>query len=126
MSADAISILDPQTGRYIDCNDAALKMAGGGDKSWVLAQSPESLAPERQPAGRSSTEAAQTWIERALALGTQRFEWTGRRLNGEEVPMEVLLTPVRHGGSARLIVVARDILERKAAERELLELNQSL
>lgn len=126
VSADAISILDPQTGRYIDCNDAALKMAAGGDKSWFLSQSPESLAPERQPDGRSSTEAAQAWIQRALAFGTQRFEWVGRRLNGEEVPMEVLLTPVRHGGSARLIVVARDILERKKSERELLELNQSL
>src|SRR6266853_824777 len=125
-SADAISILDPQTRRYVDCNDAALKMAAGGDKSWFLSQTPDILAPERQPDGRSSAEAAQAWIERALAFGTQRFEWVGRRLNGEEVPMEVLLTPVRHGGSARLIVVARDILERKRAERDLLELNQSL
>ncbi len=125
-SADAISILDPQTRKHVDCNDAVLKLVGGVDKAWFLDQTPESLAPELQPDGRSSKEAAQAWIERALTHGTQRFEWMGQRANGEELPLEVLLTPMRHRGSVRLIVVARDISERKKTERELLELNQSL
>ncbi|HSY19370.1 MAG TPA: PAS domain S-box protein [Candidatus Acidoferrales bacterium] len=125
-SADAILILDPQTQKYVACNDAAVKMVGGPDKAWLLAQTPETLAPEQQPDGRSSREAAGAWIERALAHGTQRFEWLGRRANGEDIPMDLLLSPVRHGGNLRLMIVARDDSERKKTEQELLELNQSL
>jgi PAS domain S-box-containing protein len=125
-SADAISILDPQTRRFITCNGAAVKIAEGPDKSWFLSQTVEGLAPERQPDGRSSREAAQAWVERALAYGTQRFEWVGKRFTGKELPMEMLLTPTLHRGTVQLIVVARDISERKKAEREMLELNQSL
>ena len=40
--------------------------------------------------------------------------------------MDVLLTPVHLGGRRMLVSVSRDISERKRAERELLELNQSL
>src|SRR5206468_9198536 len=76
--------------------------------------------------GRSSSEAAQAWIERALADGPQRFEWMTKRYDGEPFPVEVLLTPLRLGGRRLLVVASRDISERKKAERELLELNQSL
>lgn len=125
-SSDAIQILDPQEQRILDCNAATLKMAGGGDKEWFLSQPVESLAPERQPDGRPSTEAARSWIKRALWHGPQRFEWLAKRCNGEEFPVEVLLTPVRLEGRERLVRVSRDISERKKAERDLLELNQSL
>ncbi len=125
-SADAISILDPQTRRFVACNESAVRLSGASDKSWILSQTPDALAPERQPDERTSAEVAQAWIERALAQGTQRFEWTARRVNGEELPMEILLTPTARRGRVLLMVVARDISERKKAERELLELNQSL
>src|SRR6266567_5057838 len=83
-SGDAIQILDPQERRIIDCNAATLKMAGGGDKEWFLAQPLESLASARQPDGTLSRDAAITWIERALLHGPQRFEWVVKRHNGEE------------------------------------------
>ncbi|HTL58587.1 MAG TPA: PAS domain S-box protein [Candidatus Limnocylindrales bacterium] len=125
-STDAIAILDPDTGMNIACNEATVKMAGGGDKDWFLSQPAGSLSPERQPDGRSSAEAAQAWIGRALSHGPQRFEWVGRRFTGEEFPVEVLLTPVRLSGRVLLVTVSRDISERKKTERELRELNQSL
>jgi len=123
--ADAISILDPQTQEHIACNDAGVKLAAEGDTTWFRAQNGGVAAPERQD-GRFCKQAAQAWMERALAHGTQRFEWVERRFTGEELPMELLLTPMRYRGSVLLIAVARDISERKKAERELLELNQSL
>ena len=125
-STDAIAILDPQTGMNIACNEATVKMAGGGDKDWFLSQPAGSLAPEQQPDGRPSGEAARAWIERALSHGPQRFEWMGRRFTGEEFPVEVLLTPMHLSGRVLLVTVSRDISERKKAERELVELNQSL
>src|SRR5207344_521118 len=56
----------------------------------------------------------------------QRFEWMGKRFDGEEFPVEILLTPVDLGGRRMLVSVSREISERKKAERELVELNQSL
>jgi len=125
-SSDAIQILDPQQRRIVDCNAATVAMAGGGDKEWFLRQPVETMSPERQPDGSLSKEAGRAWAERALSQGPQRFEWVARRHNGEEIPVEVLLTPVRLGGRTMLVSVSRDISERKKAERELLELNQSL
>lgn len=125
-SSDGIIIIDPQSRRHIDCNAAALRMAGGGDREWFLSQSIEDLSPERQPDGRPSREAAQAWIERALAHGPQRFEWMAKRYSGEPVPVEVLLTPLRLGDRLLLVAASRDISERKRTEQELLELNQSL
>jgi len=48
------------------------------------------------------------------------------RYAGEPFPVEVLLTPLRLGGRWLLVASSRDISERRKAERELLELNQSL
>src|SRR5258706_4448361 len=125
-SSDAIQILDPEQRRIVDCNAATVKMAGGGDKDWFLKQPVGSMSPERQPDGRLSKEAGRAWAERALLHGAQRFEWVARRYNGEELPVEVLLTPVVLGGRRMLVSVSRDISKRKKNERELLELNQSL
>jgi PAS domain S-box-containing protein len=125
-SSDAIQIVDPGERRIIDCNAATLKMGGFPDKEWFLKQPIDSLSPERQPDGRPSRDVGKAWVERAFAHGPQRFEWLGKRFNGEEFPTEILLTPMRLGGRRVLVSVSRDISERKKTERELLELNQSL
>jgi PAS domain S-box-containing protein len=125
-SSDGILILDAVSRRIVDCNAAALRMKGGGNREWLLAQSIESLSAERQPDGRSCSQAAQAWIERALADGPQRFEWMATRYGGESFLVEVLLTPLHAGDRLWLVASSRDISERKKAERELRELNQSL
>ena len=123
---DAIQIFDPQKGRIIDCNAATLKMTGAQSKEWFLTQPLNRLAPERQPNGELSRDAAIFWVERALMHGAQRFEWVACRFHGEEFPVEVLVTPVHLGGRTMLVIVSRDISERKKNERELLELNETL
>jgi PAS domain S-box-containing protein len=125
-SSDGISIINPENRRNVDCNAAALKMVGCDDRAWFLAQLMENLAPERQPDGRLSSEAAQTWIDWALARGPQRFEWLAKRYSGGLFPVEVLLTPLRLGDQRLLVAVSRDISERKKTEHELLELSHSL
>jgi PAS domain S-box-containing protein len=125
-SSDAIQILDPQERKIIDCNAATLKMVGAMDKEWFLNQPIESLSPERQLDGRSSRDVGRIWTERALTQGPQRFEWQGKRFNGEEFPVEILLTPVQLNARRMLVSVSREISERKKNEQVLLELNQSL
>ena len=58
--------------------------------------------------------------------GGHRFEWVGRRSDGQEFPMEVLVTKIEVDGRSLNVSVVRDITERKRAERELRELNHSL
>jgi PAS domain S-box-containing protein len=125
-TTDAVSIFDPLTRRNIACNEATVKLLGGPDKGWFLSQPVESLSPERQPDGRLSKDVGAVWVQRAVSEGPQRFEWIAKRINGEEIPVEILLTPMRLSGRLFLVTVSRDISERKRAEQALLELNQSL
>src|SRR6185436_12587940 len=53
-------------------------------------------------------------------------EWMMRHKDGREVLLEVAVTPVLMGGRVINVSVSRDITERKRAEHESLELNQSL
>jgi PAS domain S-box-containing protein len=125
-SCDAIMILDPETRRFLDCNAAALRRGTSATKEWLLSQSVDDLSPERQPDGRLSKEAACESIQRALREGPQRFEWLGKNYDGTDLPLEILLSPIRIGDRILLVDVARDITERKKTEQKILELNQDL
>ena len=124
-SADGILILDPISRRFTECNDAAVSILGGS-REWVLSQSPEQLSAEVQPDGERSSDRIRRQIDRALSAGTQRFEWLGRTFGGKPFPMELLLTPVEIGGRRRLMVVCRDISERKREEERIQLSNQEL
>ena len=128
-SADAIwlyELYDSQTIVLVDCNEAAVKLIGAENKQQFLRTRPEDLSPPVQPDGSSSAEKTAEIIEIVRRQKTHRFEWMMRRLDGRNVPIEVSATAVRMGGKSMHVVISRDISERKRAERELLELNQSL
>jgi PAS domain S-box-containing protein len=125
-SADAIWLFDPQAGVFVDCNAAAVELMCAGTKEKLLGARPEDVSPHFQPDGTTSREKTTQVIALVEERGSQRFEWVARRFDGREVPLEVLMTPIRAGGRSLHVVVSRDISERKKGERELLELNQSL
>jgi PAS domain S-box-containing protein len=125
-SSDAITIIDPETRRFVDCNAATLRRRPDTTKEWLLARTVDDLSPERQPDGRDSRDAATEWIQRALHEGPQRLEWHGRRSDGSEIPLEMLVSPIRIGDRTLLVIVSRDITERKKTEQRILELNQDL
>src|ERR1051326_8871969 len=125
-SADAILLLDPQTGVFVDCNQAAVELMRAGTKEQLLQMRPEDLSPPLQPDGSSSRERTAEIIALVEKRGGHRFEWVGRRFDGHEVPLEVLVTSVQVNGRSLNVSVVRDISERKKTEREILELNQSL
>src|SRR2546426_714339 len=125
-SADAMFLSDPRREIFVDCNQAALEMMRARSKEQLLLMNPADLSPEFQPDGRSSRERVHEDTTLTLRHGSHRFEWRGRRMDGTEFPIEVLLTRIQSGEQTLVAAVCRDITERKRAERELLELTQTL
>lgn len=116
-SADAMLIIDD--GRFVDFNDATLKMLGYSSREHLLSTHPSQLSPPKQPDGRRSFEKADEMITIAFEKGSHRFEWIHRRADGSDFPVEVLLTPVPFEDRMLLNVVWRDITQRKNAEEAL-------
>ena len=125
-SADAIWLLDPQAGVFVDCNEAAVKLIGAENKEQLLNTRPADLSPLLQPDGSRSADKSAQIIALFEKEMTYRFEWMIQRLDGREVPVEVTATEVIMDGRRINVVISRDISERKKADRDLRELTQSL
>jgi len=123
-SPDAMLLLDGDT--FIDCNQAAVEMMGCASKEELLALHPYDISPEKQPDGRISIEKARELIDIAHQEGSLRFEWVHRRKDGQDFPVEVLLTAIPLPGKQILHVSLRDITERKRAEEALQSAYQTL
>jgi PAS domain S-box-containing protein len=113
-SSDAHLLFDENG--IIDCNQAAITMLRCRDKSQVLSVHPAKLSPELQPDGRRSDEKCIEMDRIAREQGHHRFEWMHRKMDGTDFPVEVTLTPVQLQGHSVLLVVWRDLTERKLAE----------
>jgi len=123
-SADAIWLFDPQAGVFVDCNSAAVELMRAGTKQKLLGARPEDLSPLLQPDGTPSREKSAQIVALVEKHGGHRFEWVGRRFDGNEVPLEVLSTPIQVGDRSLTVVVSRDITERKSTEAALRESEQ--
>ena len=125
-SADAITLLDPATGSFLDVNDASVRITGAPDKAALLRGGPELISPKHQPDGSLSAEKVKTVIQLAFERGSHRFEWILHRFDGSELPVEIVLTPICGGERPLLLSVARDITERKKTEAENQQLRATL
>ncbi|MBI5773443.1 MAG: PAS domain S-box protein [Verrucomicrobia bacterium] len=118
-SSDAHLLFD-ETG-VIDCNHAALQLLRCPDRSQLMGRHPAALSPETQPDGRPSSDAAAENDRLACERGYHRFEWIHRKMDGEEFPVEVTLTPVILNGKRILLSVWHDITEAKRVQEALRE-----
>ncbi|MDD5209334.1 MAG: DUF3365 domain-containing protein [Elusimicrobiales bacterium] len=129
-SQDALMTLAPPSWAFTSGNTATLAMFRAGSETEFISKGPQDLSPERQPDGRLSSEKAREMIAAALARGANLFEWTHRRITGEDFPADVLLTRMNLGDKVFLQATVRDISERKQeqAKREALlaELKETL
>jgi PAS domain S-box-containing protein len=118
-SSDGYLVFDEHG--IIDCNPAVIRMLRCTDKKHVLSLHPAQLSPELQPDGRRSMEKSIEMDQTARDRGHHRFEWIHRKMDGEDFPVEVALTPVSLGGKPALLAIWHDLTERKRAEKALME-----
>ena len=94
-------------------------MFGFSSETECITHGPADLSPERQPDGSLSAEAVRRDDEQTLKDGSQFFEWTHRRINGEEFIADVLLTGIEKDGKSLVLFTIRDITARKRTEDQL-------
>ncbi len=119
ISADAIMTLEPPKWEFTAGNPAAIKMFRCKDEKDFTARAPYELSPQKQPDGQPSMSKALKMINTAMEKGSNFFEWTHRKANGEDFPATVLLSRIEIKGKKFLQATVRDISLQKQAEEEL-------
>ena len=88
-SRDAIMTLAPPSWKFTSANPATVEMFRTNDEASFTSLGPWELSPDAQPDGRPSAEKAREMIETAMREGSHFFEWTHKRLGGEDFPTTV-------------------------------------
>ncbi|MDO9549914.1 MAG: PAS domain S-box protein [Methanoregula sp.] len=120
-SRDAIMTIEPPDWRFTSANPATVAMFLAKDEADLTSRGPWEFSPERQPDGQLSAEKAKEMIEKAVKEGSNFFEWTHKRLNGEDFPATVLATRFEWEGEIIVQGTVRDITGQKRAEKALKE-----
>ncbi len=117
-------VLDPDSGRYIDCNRAAANIYGYQETEQVLGLNPGEVSATTQYDGRPSDVVAAEKLAQARALGSMVFIWRHRRPDGREWDAEVNLMSFTHLGRNLMQFSLQDITERLRTEALLRESEQ--
>jgi PAS domain S-box-containing protein len=115
-SRDAIMTAAPPSWQFTSGNPATMEVFGVKSEEQFTSLGPWDLSPETQPDGRPSGEKAKEMIETAMREGFHAFEWTHRRLNGEDFPALVQIARMVLGGQTLIQATVHDITIRKHAE----------
>jgi PAS domain S-box-containing protein len=103
-----------------ECNDTVTSLLRCAGKQQLLHVHSVQFSPEFQPDGRRSDEKYTEMNLLAQKPGSQRFDWTFRRFDGDELPVEVTLTAVEIGGKRVMLVEWHDLTGRKQDEQALI------
>lgn len=123
-SSDAHFIFDGNG--ITDCNEATIKLLKCRSKEEVLSIHPGTLSPEFQPDGQRSLDKLKKMDALAWKNGFHRFEWTHKKVDGEEFPVEVTINSVEIDGKPALVAIWHDLTEIKRAEQALKKLNERM
>ena len=115
---DPIFLLD-ENQRFIDCNNATVKILGAKCKEQLLNKLPEDFSPEYQPDGKLSADKAIDMGKLAFENGNTQFDWIHQRLDKSVFPVDVSITIIPIEDKNVYLVNWRDITERKLAEEKL-------
>lgn len=118
---DAIVIVDPESGIFVEANARAEEFFGM-DREELLRTGPAALSPAVQPDGRGSEEAARQWIGMCRDGRRPVFEWMHLDAAGHAIDSEVRLVPMQWGGRMHVRGSMVDIRDRKRADQRLARL----
>ncbi|MFW5929816.1 MAG: PAS domain S-box protein [Halobacteriota archaeon] len=111
--AVGVSVHDPETGDFIQVNDAFRRTFGF--------ESTEDVGFEEIDPGLEefTAERGRDLVMRAAESGHESFEWRNRTAEGEVAAVEVDLSPADLDGERRVIATVRDVSDENRREREL-------
>ncbi|MEQ1795471.1 MAG: PAS domain S-box protein [Nitrospira sp.] len=118
-SQDAIMILSPPDWKFTACNPATVALFGAQSVEHFTTLGPWDVSPPAQPDGELSRHKAPKMIMRAMQEGSHFFEWTHKKLDGQDFSATVLLTRVTLRGQTSLQATVRDVSEQKRAEEAI-------
>jgi PAS domain S-box-containing protein len=110
-ATDAIYIQD-KNGVFVDVNDGAINMYGYPPE-FFIGKTPEFLSAPY----KNDMKKVLKMVHKAYMGKPQRFEFYGKRKNGEIFPKELQLNNGTYFGEKVVIAFARDITKRKQIER---------
>jgi len=117
-------VMEADTYKFIDCNDAAVKIYGFSSKEEVLGKTPADVSTPTQYNGEPSKIAAAEKIEKALKERKVIFEWRHQRPDGTTWDAEVQLMTFTYKGQKYLQFSLLDITERRKIQEKILENEQ--
>ncbi|MDM7942188.1 MAG: ATP-binding protein [Hydrogenophaga sp.] len=114
-------VMDIRTNRFVDCNEAALRLYGYPSRDAILSKTPLDISTALQPDGRPSGEKGVAYIELARHSGVVVFEWRHLRPDGTEWDGEGYLMAFELDGRPLVQFTMQDISLRKRTEAALQE-----
>jgi PAS domain S-box-containing protein len=108
-SRDAIMTLEPPKWAFTSGNPATIKMFKAKNEKDFTSRGPWEVSPKYQPDGQLSAAKAKKMIMKAMKEGSNFFEWTHKRINGEDFKATVLLTRAKIGDKTFLQATVRDM-----------------
>jgi PAS domain S-box-containing protein len=119
-------VMDAETGAYVDCNEAAVKIYGYANREEVLGKTPLDFSAPTQYDGSDSATEARRHIEAGHREGSHVFEWRHQRTNGQIWDADVHLMFLENRGRPLIQFKLQDITERKKVEKAIVESEETL
>ncbi|WP_435319250.1 PAS domain S-box protein [Haloarchaeobius sp. TZWSO28] len=121
-TAEGILIVDPGTGIVLDANPGACELLER-DAHELVGHALGEVSSDYEP---HTGAALSEWLSRTVEEGTQKLEWQLLDGDGDLLWTELQFNPTRLGGEERVLVLLRDISDRKFRESELRRREQEL
>ncbi|MFA7268152.1 MAG: histidine kinase [Sterolibacterium sp.] len=115
----ALVVMDPVSGCFLDCNEAARLIYGMPSREAVIGLSSLDVALPQRDDGTVLRTARPEIHDEALTKGSLVLEWRHRRPDGEEWDAEVHLMSFSHRGKSLIQICLQDITERKTQQATL-------
>lgn len=112
-------VMDAQTGVYIDCNEAAVRVYGYEGREEVIGKTPLDVSAPLQYDGSGSAEEVWRHIRACQEKGSHTFEWCHQRPDGIIWDAAVHLMLFHHRGRPLIQFTLQDITDRKRTEAAL-------
>ncbi|MCL1915791.1 MAG: ATP-binding protein [Desulfovibrionaceae bacterium] len=98
--------------KIADCNEEVVRLFNLANKQEYIDRFSE-LSPEFQPDGSHSGELAPILVTKAYEDGYGRYEWMMQNLQGEPIPVDLVLTRIKRGDDYIVVAYFRDLRELK-------------